>query len=232
MYIANSIYERRAFKLRMGIKIRLIVSLLLIASFIAWTMAVSTVDIQAIGPKGSSVGFATLNGYIHSLIGVHMSLYVITDWLSLLPFAFCFIFAILGLSQLIKRKSILKVDKSILLLGGFYIVVLVVYLLFEAVAVNYRPVLINGSLEASYPSSTTMLVLCIMLTSEMQLRSRVKSLAGRIIITSTIWLFVTFMVVFRLASGVHWFSDIVGGFLISAALVLAYDFFARMVSRY
>ena len=144
----------------------------LLIAFVLWTVLVCLVDVQAIGPEGSSVGFGTLNGYVHDLTGVNMSLYVITDWLGLVPIGIAFGFAVLGLVQLIKRKSLLKVDRSILVLGGFYIVVMAVYILFETVVINYRPTLIDGYLEASYPSSTTMLVMCVMPTAMMQLRDR------------------------------------------------------------
>ena len=139
----------------------------LMASFVLWTIAISCLDLQAIGPDGSSVGFAALNGFVHQLTGVHMALYTVTDWLGLVPLCFALGFALLGLVQLIQRRSFFKVDYSILVLGGFYILVLAVYLLFEVFVINYRPVLINGHLEASYPSSTTMLVMCIIPTAMM-----------------------------------------------------------------
>ena len=131
----------------------------LLAIFVLWTVLVCLVDVQAVGPEGSSVGFATLNSFVHDLTGVNFSLYIITDWLGLVPFGVAFGFAILGLVQWIKRKSFFKVDRSILALGGFYIVVMSVYVLFEMVVINYRPTLIDGYLEVSYPSSTTMLVM-------------------------------------------------------------------------
>ena len=131
-------------------------------------------------------------------------------------------FALLGLIQWIKRKHLLKVDYSILVLGGFYIVVMTVYVLFEVVVVNYRPVWIGGILEASYPSSTTMLVMCVMPTAIMQLGSRIKNKAVRNIASVTIIAFIAFMVIGRLISGVHWFTDIVGGALLSAGLVMMY----------
>lgn len=127
----------------------------MVVLFILWTVAISLIDVQPIGPQNSSVGFATLNGFIHSLTGVHMAIYTVTDWLGLIPLCFILGFALLGLIQLIKRKSLFKVDSSILVLGAFYIVVMAAYLFFEFYVVNYRPVLINGFLEASYPSSTT-----------------------------------------------------------------------------
>ena len=150
------------------------IALGLLAAFALWTTAISLIDVQPIGPQGSTVGFATLNVFVHNLTGVHMTLYSITDWLGLVPVVFGFGFAMLGLVQWVKRKSILKVDHSILILGGFYIVTLAVYLFFESYVINYRPVLIEGYLEASYPSSTTLLVLCVMPTAMMQLRDRIK----------------------------------------------------------
>jgi undecaprenyl-diphosphatase len=199
------------------------IALGLLGAFALWTIAISLIDVQAIGPQGSTVGFATLNSMVHKLTGVHMQLYTITDWLGLVTVAFGFGFALLGLAQWIKRKNILKVDRSILILGAFYIVTLAAYLFFESYVINYRPVLIAGYLEASYPSSTTLLVLCVMPTAGMQLQGRIKSHALRKVVTVAITAFIVFMVAGRLVSGVHWLTDIIGGILLSAGLVMIYD---------
>ena len=199
------------------------IALGLLAAFALWTMAIRQIDVQAIGPQGSTVGFAALNSMVHRLTGVHMQLYSITDWLGLVPVSFGFGFAALGLTQWIKRKSVLKVDRSILILGAFYIVTLAAYLFFESYVINYRPVLIAGSLEASYPSSTTLLVLCVMPTAMMQLRGRIKNHALRKAVTVAIAAFIVFMVAGRLISGVHWLTDMIGGILLSAGLVMIYD---------
>ncbi len=193
-----------------------------IAAFVLWTALVSLIDVRTIGPNGSSVGFATLNGFVHETIGVHMTLYTITDWLGLIPIGFVFGFAVLGFVQLIRRKSLLKVDCSILVLGVFYIVVIAAYLLFEEVAINYRPVLIDGNLEASYPSSTTMLALCVIPTAMVQLKFRIHKTYACKVILDILAVFTAFMVVGRLISGVHWLSDIIGGVLLSTGLVVLY----------
>ena len=200
----------------------------MVVLFILWTVAISLIDVQPIGPQNSSVGFATMNAAFHRFTGLHMTLYVITDWLGLVPVCFCVGFTILGLCQWIKRRKIWNVDWSILVLGGFYIAVICVYLLFEQVVINYRPVLIAGYLEASYPSSTTLLVMCVMPTTVMQLSGRIKNKRIREITISVLATFIIFMVVGRLVSGVHWLSDIIGGGLLSAGLVMLYHWLCNM----
>ena len=214
----------------------------MVVLFILWTVAISLIDVQPIGPQNSSVGFATLNGFIHSLTGVHMAIYTVTDWLGLIPLCFILGFALLGLIQLIKRKSLFKVDSSILVLGAFYIVVMAAYLFFEFYVVNYRPVLINGFLEASYPSSTTLLVMCVMPTAVMQLNSRIRNtkmkrafalnlLSSLFYFLFALIAFTAFMVIGRLISGVHWITDIIGGAILSAGLVMIYYSVTTLIAR-
>lgn len=194
----------------------------LLGAFALWTAAIQFIDVQAIGPQGSAVGFAAVNRWFHTLTGLHLSLYTITDWLGLVPLFAAMGFALLGLSQWLKRRHLKRVDFSILVLGGFYLVVMSAYALFEVFVVNYRPVLINGYLEASYPSSTTMLVICVISTAIMQLNTRIKNNTRRRCAALVLTAFLIFMVIGRLISGVHWLSDIVGGALLSAGLVMLY----------
>lgn len=198
------------------------VSIGLLAAFGLWTAAVQCIDVQPIGPRGSCVGFAELNKAVHDFTGVHMPLYVLTDWLSLVPLGIVPGFALLGLWQWVERKRLLAVDRSILVLGGFYALVLGVYAFFEKVVVNFRPVLIDGALEPSYPSSTTVLVLCVMPTAMLQLKGRIKQERIRRSVMLAMAAFMALMVTGRVLSGVHWFTDIVGGALLSGGLVMMY----------
>ena len=195
--------------------------------FLVWTVAACLFDVEAIGPLGSAVGFSTLNKSFHALTGVHMPVYVLTDWLGLVPFAFVLGFALLGLWQWIRRRSILAVDVSLLALGAFYFTVMAIYVAFEFLSVNYRPVLIDGVLEASYPSSTTVLVICVMSTARMQLKFRMKNGALMRTCAVLIDIFIAFMVIGRLVSGVHWLSDIIGGIFLSVGLSFLYLPFAK-----
>ncbi len=205
------------------------ITICLFIAFIVWTTVISCIDLRSIGPKGSTVGFATFNESFHEFTGVHMLLYTITDWLGLVPLCFVMGFAVLGLIQLIQRRSLFKVDFGILVLGGFYILVMGAYLLFEILAINYRPVLIEGYLEASYPSSTTLLTMCVMPTAIMQLNHLIKNKVMNIVISYTILAFTVFMVGGRLISGVHWFTDIVGGALLSLGLVMLYHTVTNLI---
>ena len=200
----------------------LIAGMVSAAVFILWTVLVSVFDKGAIGPLGSVVGFSSLNGFVHKMTGVNMTLYVITDWLGLVPLCFMLGFAFLGLFQLIGRKSFSKVDADIYALGVFYIVVTAVYLFFEHYAVNYRPVLIDNKLEVSYPSSTTLLVMCVIPTSVMQIKMRIKNEKLKNVISWFLIGFTAFTVIGRLVCGVHWISDILGGAVLSVGLVLIY----------
>ncbi len=206
----------------------LLAALCALASFVLWTALLRLVDVREIGPLGSSVGLATLNQFFHMLTGVHMSLYLITDWLGLVPIFFAMGFAIQGLIVWIKCKNLAKVDRSLLILGGFYVAVISLYLFFERAVVNYRPILINGYLEPSYPSSTTLLVLCVMPTALMQLRPRIQHRLAKRIVTVSLLSFTAFTVIGRLISGVHWLTDIIGGTLLSTGLVLLYRFFTEI----
>lgn len=196
--------------------------ILLIGAFAIWTWMVQCVDVQSVGVKGTNIGFASFNTWFNKLTGVHMKLYVITDWLGLVPIAACMIFGGIGLAQLVKRRSFLKVDRDLIFLGIYYIMVIAGYLIFEIIPINYRPILINDFMEVSYPSSTTLLVLCVMPTVIEQVERRTERKMLKRIVNIFATCFSVFMVLGRLLSGVHWFTDIVGSVILSAGLFCTY----------
>jgi len=204
-------------------KTKQIMAVCALAAFGLWTSAVCLVDVRPIGPMGSRVGLASVNELFHRLTGVHMAVYTVTDWLGLAPFAAAAGFGLLGLRQWIQRKSLWKVDCDIRILGVFYLAVMAAYAFFEIVVVNHRPVLIEGVLEASYPSSTTLLVMCVMPTAAVQLRRRIRNSWCRRVAEAIIAVFTAFMIIGRLISGVHWLTDIAGGALLSTGLVMLYS---------
>lgn len=182
------------------------------------------VDVQEIGPEGTRIGLSSLNRFVFETLGVHMIWYEITDWLGIAAIFTAFLFAAAGLVQWIRRRSLWKVDREILALGGLYLIVIGLYALFELVIVNYRPIIMPGSAhpEASFPSSHTMLV-CIIMGSAIQLLGKyVKSISLRTVLQIICAVVIGVTVIGRLISGVHWFTDILGGILISVTLLNLY----------
>ena len=183
---------------------------------------IQKIDVKPDGIGGTDIGFSAINEWFHKLTGVHMGIYTITDWLGLIAIFVCMGFGILGLYQWLKRRKILKVDFDIRVLGGYYIVVIFEYLIFEMIPINYRPIYIDGRMEASYPSSTTLLVLSVMPTLVFELRRRMKKgLLKEVLIFLTV-VFSLFMVIGRTIAGVHWMTDIVGAILLSTGSYLTY----------
>ncbi len=189
--------------------------------FLILIVCVRAVDVAMIGPAQTSVGLSHINGAVHKFLGESELWYNVTEVLGILAIAVIIMFAIVGLIQLIKRKSLFKVDAEILSLGCLYVAMAAAYVFFEVVVINYRPN-VTAELEASFPSSHTMLI-CVVLTSAMILANKyIKPLGARIPLQVVGGAVVATTVVGRLLSGVHWLTDIVGGVLISASLVLLF----------
>ena len=194
----------------------------LLVLFLILIVLIKTVDVQPVGPENSQIGLAAINTSFHNLTGLQMTLYKVTQVTGYLAILSVVIFGLWGVWQLIQRKSIARMDKDILLLGGLYAALAVCYLFFEKCIINYRPVILDEGLEASFPSSHTMLAMCLMLAAMEQLRRRLKDQPlGRILsMVCAVLLAVT--VIGRLLSGVHWLTDILGGLLLGGALYLFY----------
>ena len=200
-------------------------------AFVLWTALIRSVDVQTAGPNGTKVGFAVFNLWFHKLTDVHMTLYTITDWLGLVPIAVCLGFGMVGIFQLIQRRSLRRVDPDLILLGLYYLLVILAYLVFEMVPINYRPILINGAMEASYPSSTTLLVLSVMPTLQYQIDRRTDKPLVRNVTSLFVSVFSAFMVIGRLIAGVHWATDIIGAVFLSMGLFWLYRYAVGVADR-
>lgn len=202
-------------------KKNIITSITMIILAVIYTILVKIIDVAPIGPNNSEVGFSKINGFFHNLLGSNMTIYKITEILGIIPLLMAGIYAIIGLVELIKRKSLTKVDYEIYALAGLYVVVLGLYVFFEKCIINYRPILIDGVLEASYPSSHTLMALCIcgssIIVNKRIFHKKIFNLENKL----SIFLMIT-IILGRFISGVHWFSDIIGAIFISLTLLSSF----------
>ena len=204
-------------------------ALVLMAAFVVFTLLLLIVDIQAIGPLGTKVGFGALNGFVARTFPENPTWDMIAKVTGILLLLVAAFFAFLGAKQLWERRSITRVDHDILALGAVYAADLVLYVIFEKLVINYRPVLEDGELAASYPSSRTVLVFSVF---GMAIAGRFGSIFGsRGLRTAACWIsgiLIVAMIATRLMSGVHWVTDIIGSVFLSNGLFLLY---AAMVNR-
>lgn len=203
-------------------KRNLVISIILILLAIIFTILVKNVDVNTLGANGSNIGFSTLNRFVFDNIGVNMMWYNITNCLGIISIIIALAYVLIGLVQLVKRKNVFKVDKEIIALGIFYVILAALYIAFEIFIVNYRPILMDGELEASYPSSHTMLTIficgsAILINSKLFKDNKIAKITN---VVALIIMIVT--VIGRLLSGVHWFTDILGGIIIASALLMSY----------
>lgn len=77
-------------------------------------------------------------------------------------------------------------------------------------------------LEASYPSSTTLLAITLLISAIDQVKTYIKNTKIRIILVAICSVLAAFFVVGRAISGVHWLTDIIGGVILSATLISFY----------
>ena len=202
----------------------LIFSIIFTVLAVAFTVVVKFVNVRPATLENSPVGLASLNEKVRTLFqyneqGINPTWDKITDLALAALFVVAAYFVILGIVQLVRRKSLKKVDRELKLLAGFYVILGAIYLFFEKLLViNYRPVLIDGALEASYPSSHVLFALALAGSAILLTRNYIKPKFATIInlAIALLALVVTFG---RLLAGVHWFTDVMGSILISATLI-------------
>ena len=200
--------------------------------FFIFTALILTVDVQPIGPNNSTVGLATINSAVADALEYNEIWYTVSEYVGYIPLAIAAAFAFLGLFQAIQRKSLFKIDRYLFVIAGFYVAVLSAYIIFEIFEINYRPVLIDGKLEASFPSSHTMLAICILSTAIFEFHTLLKNRKASLIFTDIFCIIVGAVILIgRLLSGVHWLSDIIAGILLSVALVCFFIFASLLLKE-
>ena len=205
-------------------KKKLITAVICLLLFLLLIVLLKTVDVAAIGPENTEIGLAQINDAIHAATGVNMLWYKLTNYLGIVSILVGLCFALFGLIQLIRRKSLKKVDRELYALGGLYVILAVLYVLFEVAAINMRPIIMPGDahVEASFPSSHTMLVFTILGSVMIVLNKYISNRSLRGLLQAVCGVLILVAVLGRLISGVHWFTDVLGSVFISAALLFLF----------
>ncbi|MCF0111332.1 MAG: phosphatase PAP2 family protein [Erysipelotrichaceae bacterium] len=191
---------------------------------VLFSVVVLLIDRAPIGPCDTSVGLSHLNGWVRDLIGFSNLWYVISKLSGYLCLILCAGFGIIGLAQLIHHKSLKKMDQNIIALGLLYVCTIVLYVFFEKVPLNFRPLLMEGELmpEASFPSSHTMLAIVVYCSAPTVLRTYLKDSPVFPLVCLACYGLSAITVIARTLSGVHWITDILAGLLISGTLLSAF----------
>ena len=202
----------------------LILPVVFLVLFIVFTVLVKTVDVQYLKVTNSYIGLYSINQPIYNWVGVvdKMRLAKITsDIIMYVIFIFVAIFAGMGIYQWVKRKSLKLVDKRLFILFGAYVVTALLYLAFEVMKINYAPLVIDGEIKASYPSSHVLISVvfyitgCLTAMSFLSVEHKITRLAI-ILLSVTMSLLVGFV---RLMSGRHWFTDILASYLLASFVI-------------
>ena len=197
-------------------------AILFLICFGVFIYFLKTYDVQPIGPQGTEVGFASFNKSVADSIMINDLLYEMTKLLGLLSIFICLIFAAMGAKQLFERKSLLKVDRDIICLGVLYSLAIISYVLFQKIVINYRPILEDGELAASFPSSHTVLSIVVFVSLLFEINRRVNDPLRALIGEISCLFMVCLAVGGRLLSGWHWATDIIGGIILSTALIFIF----------
>ena len=213
------------------LRLGFIISSILLVFFIVFTFLITNINVKAIGPLNSNVGFSFLNEVIFKLCGTNLIFDKLSDIMLIISFLVAICFIILGICQLIKRKSFKKVDSEIYLLGFTYLFVLIAYVVFEVLTINHRPVLVDGKLEASYPSTHILITFTILSTAVFAIKKYIHKKPLKIITTFTLEIIIVLSIVFRLLSGMHWATDILGALLLATTLTSLYKSFELVIKN-
>ena len=200
---------------------------------VVFTVLVKIVDVGFVSSTGSLVGFSSVNIPFSQKFGFNPIFYKVSEVLGYLVFLVIAVFAFIGFYQLIKRKSLMKVDKDLYALAITYVFTFALYIFFDKVLViNLRPIIMAGEsiAEPSFPSSHTLLAVSVLGTAISECgKIRKESLRVSLVIVLAILMGAT--VLSRLFSGVHWVTDIIAGILWGEVMMTLYQLFSALLAK-
>lgn len=197
------------------------ISAVLFALFVIFTILAKVCDVGPLGAGGGAVGFSHINSAFNARFPQSRLCYKITQYLGYACVLVAAMNAMVALFDLIRTKSLKKMDRTYLATMVLYAAVVCFYVFFEVVVINVRPT----EPEASYPSSHTMLAICVLYSQTILFRRVERGILVKKALTVLCWIAMFSMAALRLLSGVHWLTDIMGAVLLSASLLTCYRAF-------
>ena len=209
---------------------KLIVGAAFFVLFLVLIVLLKAVDVELDANTGKEIGLSSLNFAARDAIGERFGLYDLTEYLGYLAILIAACFAVWAVVRFFfARFDLRKTGLDFAVLAGLYVAVIFFYVLFEFLVINYRPILLDGKAEASFPSSHTMLAITVFVSASRILYRRFNLRVSPVLFSLPFYLLAAFVTVARLLSGVHWLTDIVGGVLLSTALLFLFSFFSDRV---
>lgn len=201
------------------IDISLLVSFFL---FIILTVLVLVVDVKVNDVTGTDIGLSTFNEFFNDLPKNNIW-DQISDIVMYISLASILVFVGIGIYQWIKRRSLKKVDFEIMFLGVFIVLMVGFWLVFDKlVVINYRPMKINGEIESSYPSTHVMVVTFLLFASCYFINKKWNTKLVNVLSYTVASIIVIATSIFRVAAGMHWVTDVLGGILLGIVLYLGF----------
>lgn len=202
-------------------KTNLVVAIVMTIFFIVFTALVANVEVREVGECASKVGFASLNEKVHEKLPYNETWYNVSEIMGYFAIAIVAVWGAIGVKQLIKWKSLKAVDTKLYILAAFYVIMLALYIIFDKIAINLRPVIIDAKegLEPSYPSSHTFLAIFVCLSSIIMCEAYIKKNKYRKIVNALTLVLMVAVILTRLMSGAHWITDIIGSLLAGSMLL-------------
>ena len=191
--------------------------------FVVFTLTLKLVDMQS--DSSQFIGWASINIWWRDLIGVHFSWHIISHFIALISLLVLTGILIWQVITVFHRRKLSALTRNWWVFDITLLALGLSYLLFQIVAINYRPIQVDGAIEISYPSSHSLLITTTWLLIIFRLRREIQSQTWRRILIIVGWTLMLTGVIARLLCGYHWFTDIVGGVLLGTVFAAWYQAF-------
>ena len=188
--------------------------------FILFTIMVTALDGQTV--DGHRLGLATMNGWWRDLVGVNAAWRVVSDVVAVGTVFGAVGLLIVQIVAVVRGRGLRPVVRDWWGVDLVLISLGICYGLFQIVVINYRPLLMHGVAEASYPSSHVLLFATVWPLLILTLWRMTKRRWVRVTVMVVGMMVMLAGIVARALSGYHWLSDLVGGVLLGVTLVAWY----------